>query len=173
MIMTKPNPRQSIAMIVALDDNNGIGMGGVMPWHLSADLKRFRRLTMGHPVIMGRRTFESIPGGPLKGRQNIVVTRNPDYHPEGVEVAPSPEAALELCPDAETVFIIGGGQLYHEMFLLADTLHLTRIHQVYEADTRFPEFQADDFEVIEQEMITEDAAFEYPYSFITLRKKNC
>lgn len=169
--MSAINHKTSIALIVALDENNGIGLDGVMPWHLSADLKRFRRLTMGHPVIMGRRTFESIPGGPLKGRRNIVVTRNPAYQPEGVETAPSPNAALQLCQDAELVFVIGGGKLYTDMFHLADTLHLTRIHHVFDADTRFPDFSMDEFDIADEQRVMNDEGFPFPYSFITLRKK--
>ena len=168
MKQTPHNP--SIAVIVAMDQNNGIGFHGDMPWHLSADLKRFKQLTMGHPVIMGRRTFESIPGGPLKGRRNIVITRNTDFHPKGAEVVSSPDAALALCRDAETVFIIGGGQLYQQMFPLADTLYITLIHHVFEADTRFPDFSSDDFDVTEEVMVTDDHTFEHRYSFITLKK---
>ena len=129
-----------LSMIAALDEKGGIGRAGRLPWHLSTDLKRFKALTMGHHVIMGRKTFRSI-GKPLPGRTNIVVTRQRDYQAEGVVVAHSLEEALEtaeLHGDTEA-FIIGGGELYAQALPIADRLYLTSVHTDSHAEIFFPE----------------------------------
>jgi dihydrofolate reductase len=160
--------RPAVAIIVAHDENKAIGFKGDMPWRLSADLKRFKQITMGHPVIMGRKTFESLPKGALPGRKNIVVTRNPKFAAPGVTVAGSPEEAIRLCPDAETVFIIGGGNLYRDFLHKAELLYITLIHQTFEADTWFPDYHTADYIIIEETQITDDNTVPFRYSFITL-----
>ena len=132
-----------LTVIVAAAADGAIGRQGDMLWHLRADLRRFRRLTMGHPVVMGRRTWESLPGGALPGRRNIVITRTPGFRAEGAEVCASPEEALRLCAGADQVFIIGGGEIYRRMLPLADNVELTRIAaQGRDADTWFPPLSA-------------------------------
>ncbi len=128
-----------ITIIVAATRDMAIGRSGDLLYHISDDLKRFKSLTMGHPIIMGRKTFESFPKGALPGRRNIVVTRNRDYSAENVETAPSVEDAVRMCGDADC-FIIGGGEIYRQAFPLADRLELTLIDaECPDADTRFPD----------------------------------
>jgi len=135
-----------IIIIAAVSSNLAIGTGGDMPFHISADLRRFKSLTMGFPLIMGRRTFESFPGGALPGRRNIVVTRNPSYTAADIETAPGLDKALEMAADAEKVFIIGGGQIYRQALPLADELDLTEIDsEVVGADTFFPDYRPEEW----------------------------
>ncbi len=123
-----------IAIIAAIADNGTIGHAGKIPWHISDDLKRFKRLTFGHPVIMGRKTFESI-GKPLPSRRNIVITR----HPVGPDQFSGLDAALQSCRD-DSVFIIGGAEIYRLALPIANTLFLTHVHQRPAGDTKFPEY---------------------------------
>ena len=124
-----------VVIIAAIAPDGTIGDAGKIPWHISADLKRFKRLTMGHPVVMGRRTFESL-GKPLPGRRNIVLTRRAAL--PGVECFASFHAALQACGDA-TVFIIGGADVYRQALPVADTLLLTHVHRNVTGDTKFPD----------------------------------
>ena len=126
----------TLHIIAALADNGVIGDAGKIPWHLSEDLKRFKRLTLGHPVIMGRKTYASL-GKPLPGRRNLVLTRGPAI--PGVECFASLAAALAACHD-EAVFIIGGAEIYRQALPLAQVLLLTHVHQSVTGDTKFPEF---------------------------------
>lgn len=129
-----------VCIIAAVCDNGAIGRGGDLLYRISADLKRFKALTMGHPIIMGRKTFESFPKGPLPGRRNIVISRNADYAPAGAEVYASPQAALAACANADEVFVIGGGEIYRAFMPLASRLLLTEIDAApTDADTFFPE----------------------------------
>lgn len=146
-----------VVLIAALSENGTIGDKGKIPWHISADLKRFKQVTMGHPVIMGRKTFESI-GKPLPGRRNIVLTRDASRPlPDGVEQFTDLRAALQTCSD-ETVFFIGGAQVYREALPLADALFLTHVHKRVDGDTRFPEFDRSQWiEVARQD--TEECSF--------------
>ena len=128
-----------ISIIVAATRDMAIGRGGDLLYHISDDLKRFKSLTMGCPIIMGRKTFESFPKGALPGRRNIVITRNPAYSAPGVEVAPSVSVAIAMCEGAEHIYIIGGGEIYRQALPLADRLELTLIDaECPDADTRFP-----------------------------------
>lgn len=128
-----------ISIIVAATEDNAIGRGGAMLYHLPGDLRRFKRLTMGYPIIMGRRTFESLPKGALPGRRNIVVTSSADFDAPGTEVARSLMEAVEMASDADVAYIIGGGQVYREAFAFADEIELTRIHTTaVDADTFIP-----------------------------------
>jgi dihydrofolate reductase len=134
-----PGARSRIALIAAVAHNGVIGADNRLPWRLPDDVRRFRDLTTGHSVIMGRRTWESI-GKPLPGRQNIVVTRARDRAIPGVEFAPSLDAALELANRPEPVFVIGGEALYREALPRAELLYLTEILRDFEGDARFPDF---------------------------------
>src|SRR3954465_2457314 len=142
--MSQPNgsinaggPR--IYLIAAVASNGVIGVDGKLPWHLPEDLKHFKKLTLGHPIIMGRRTWESL-GKPLPGRENIVVTRTPGYEAAGAAVATSLSAALALCAGESVAFVIGGHQLFVESLPLAAGLVLTEIFRAYEGGTWFPQF---------------------------------
>ncbi|MCX7962780.1 MAG: dihydrofolate reductase [Burkholderiales bacterium] len=126
-----------IYLVAAVAANGVIGAGGRVPWHLPEDLKHFKSLTLGHPVIMGRRTWESL-GRALPGRENIVVTRRPGYEAPGASVAASLEAAIALCAGEPVVFVIGGAELYAAALPIADGLVLTEIHRDYDGDVRFP-----------------------------------
>jgi len=128
-----------VYLVAAVASNGVIGRDGQLPWHLPEDLKHFKRLTIGHPVIMGRRTWESLRG-PLPGRENIVVTRTPGYAASGASIASSLGAALALCTGESMAFIIGGQQLFAEALPIASGLVMTEIHRDYPGDTWFPEF---------------------------------
>jgi dihydrofolate reductase len=140
----------AVAIIAAVARNGVIGADGAMPWRLSSDLRRFKALTLGHPVVMGRRTFESI-GRPLPGRTNIVISRRPDFAPEGAVVVASLEAALEearrtaAAAGVDTLFVIGGGEIYRAALPHADRLLITHVDAAPEGDTRFPAIEAADW----------------------------
>jgi dihydrofolate reductase len=127
-----------ISYVVAVSRNGVIGREGGLPWHISSDLKRFREITMGKPVVMGRKTWESLPRKPLPGRRNIVITRQKGFAPEGAEVAATPEEALSLCGDVPEVAVIGGGEIYRLFWPLVDRLYLTEVDLAVEGDTHFP-----------------------------------
>jgi dihydrofolate reductase len=126
-----------LSIVVAMDANRGIGVDNKLPWHLPEDLAHFKRVTLGHPIIMGRKTFESI-GRPLPGRRNIVVTRNRDWHHDGVDIVHSLADAVALV-GGDAASIIGGAQIFAEAMGLADRLIVTHIDKVYRCDTFFPE----------------------------------
>jgi len=128
-----------VYLVAAVAANGVIGANGKLPWHLPEDLKHFKALTLGHPLIMGRKTWESL-GKALSGRENIVVTRAPGYDAPGASVASSLDGALALCAGEPTVFVIGGGELYSAALPLADGLVLTEIQRDYAGDARFPRF---------------------------------
>ncbi|QSX37899.1 type 3 dihydrofolate reductase [Shewanella sedimentimangrovi] len=157
-----------IAMIAAMANNRVIGKDNQMPWHLPEDLKHFKAMTLGKPVVMGRKTFESI-GRPLPGRHNIVISRNADYRPEGVSVVASFEAAKQLVGDCEELVVIGGGQLYQSLLTQADRLYLTEIALDVDGDTHFPAWDDGSWELLEKS--EHIAASGIEYRFITLTKK--
>ena len=128
-----------IYLVAAVAANGIIGANGRLPWHLPEDLQHFKRLTLGHPVIMGRRTWESLPG-PLPGRENIVVSRRPGYAAPGAAVASSLDAALALCAGESVVFVIGGNQLFRESLPMASGLVMTEIRQDFTGDASFPDY---------------------------------
>ena len=127
-----------ISYVVAVSKNGVIGRDGGLPWHISTDLKRFKEITMGKPVVMGRKTWDSLPRKPLLGRRNIVITRQPGFSAEGAEVVASPEEALALCADAPEVAVIGGGEVYRLFWPHVDRLYLTEVDLEVEGDTHFP-----------------------------------
>ncbi len=153
----------NISIIVAAAENNVIGKDNDMPWRLSADLKRFKKLTMGHHIVMGRKTFESI-GKPLPGRTSVIITRNKDYKQEGCIVVHSLEEALQTINDDE-IFVIGGGEIYNMAFEKADKLYLTRVHASLEGDTCIPEVN-NRWQEVEREDFQKDEKNQYDYSFI-------
>lgn len=158
--MTRPSP---LSLIVAMDRNGVIGHNNQLPWRLPADLAFFKRTTMGHPVIMGRKTFESI-GRPLPGRLNIIVTRNAGYTADGCVVVHSPEEALRAAGDTEA-FVIGGAELYRLFLPLSDALYVTRIEDSFEGDTFFPELSASDWRLVEQWEGVVDERNVHPHTF--------
>ena len=155
-----------ISLIAAMSENRVIGAQNRIPWSIPSDLKRFSEITMGHPVIFGRKTFESI-GRPLPGRQNIILTEQRGYRVEGASVVHSVEAALALCNSEDEVFICGGGPLYQEMISRADRIYLTVVHRTYEGDTFFPEIPAE-FAEISREEVREDI----PYSIVRYERRS-
>lgn len=154
-----------LAIIVAAAENNVIGRDNALIWHLSADLKRFKQLTTGHTVIMGRRTFESL-GKALPNRRNIVISRNPGFAPERCEVARSMEEALGMVQDEGTVFIIGGGMIYREMWNRADRLYLTVVHTMAEGDVTIPEINSSDWCLVERQDMKAGEHDDFDYSFM-------
>ncbi len=158
-----------LTLIVAADERGGIGCDGGLPWHLQEDLKRFRALTMGRPIVMGRRTWESI-GRPLPGRRSIVVSRRPGLAIEGAEVAGSLDGALRIAGEVPEVCVIGGAELYSAALPLADVIHLTRVHAVVPADTFLPDIHASEWKIVAREERAADDRHAHPFSFIELRR---
>lgn len=164
--------RRELFAIVAMGRNGEIGFNGDMPWHLPEDLKHFKELTTGHPVIMGRTTWLSIPRRPLPGRRNIVLSNNPDFIPEGAEKAGSLESAIALCPPPETPFIIGGGKVYAEALPRLTKIFVTRIEADFpEADTYFPTLDAKEWKCAEcsEEFVSKTGL---TYRFETYESRN-
>ena len=161
-----------ISMIAAMAHDRVIGKDNQMPWYLPADLAHFKRVTLGKPVLMGRKTFESI-GRPLPGRRNLVISRNPGYQAEGIEVVGSVEAALALLASCavEELMVIGGGHLYAEMLPSADCLYLTQINLAVEGDTRFPAFDDGQWQRIDCESHPADEKNPHPYRFETWQRR--
>ena len=157
-----------LSIVAAVAENGVIGRGGRLPWHLSDDLKRFQRLTMGHTIVMGRRTWESI-GRALPGRRSIVVSRQAGYHVEAnaVEVAAGLHDALRIGEAAgdDEVFIVGGAELYCEALRHADRVYLTRIHAEVNGDTKFPAVDWNNWQLISSERHAADARNEFPFTF--------
>ena len=158
-----------LSIITAIDKNHVIGLGNRLPWSLPADLRRFKRITWGKPIIMGRNTYDSI-GRPLPGRRNIILSRNQSYYP-GCLVYSSLEKALELNHDEKEIFIIGGENLYRQTISMVNRLYLTIIHHQFEGDTYFPEWNASDWEIIEQEEFISDSQNPYSHTFQILKRK--
>ena len=136
-----------------------------MPWHLPADLKRFKALTMGHPVVMGRKTYESI-GKPLPGRRNLVITRNRSYSATGCDVVHSLDAALAACRGAQEIFVIGGAELYRESLPRAHCLEFTEIHAEFEGDATFPQFCVERWREVAREIHGAEAGIPFGYDFV-------
>lgn len=159
-----------LSLIAAMAQDRVIGKDNAMPWHLPADLRHFKAVTLGKPVVMGRRTFESI-GRPLPGRRNIVISRNPQWQAEGVEVATSLDAALALLTDCEEAMIIGGGQLYAEALPRADRLYLTYIDAQLNGDTHFPDYLSLGWQELERSTHPADDKNSYACEFVTLSRQ--
>jgi dihydrofolate reductase len=161
-----------ISILVAIDENGGIGLQGRLPWRQSADLKRFKALTMGHHLIMGRKTYESI-GRPLPGRPNLVISHNLGYHPPGVQVVHSLEEALRVAEAAgeSECFVIGGGQIFTLAIPLADRLYLTQVHSRGPADTFFPDLSEEQWRLKESQSHPADEKNEHPVTFTLLERR--
>ena len=146
--MNESDSSKEITLIAAASENNALGKDNQLIWHLSDDLKRFKRLTQGHAVIMGRKTFESMPRA-LPNRKNIILTRNKDYQADDAWVVHSIEAALKLTKGDMQPFVIGGGEIYTLFLSIADRIELTRVHRAFEADAFFPKINAQHWALIE------------------------
>lgn len=159
-----------ISMIAAMAEDRIIGKDNDMPWHLPADLAHFKKVTLGKPVVMGRRTFDSI-GRPLPGRTNIVITRNPDWSHEGVTVVASPDQALTVLNQENEIMIIGGGNIYKQFLPLAERLYLTYIKLHVEGDTQFPDWSKQGkWHQVSSELHEADEKNKYGYEFVILEK---
>ncbi|WP_100610874.1 dihydrofolate reductase [Confluentibacter lentus] len=159
--------KSELTLIVAAAENNAIGKDNNLIWHLSDDLKRFKTLTNGHHVIMGRKTFESFPK-PLPNRTHIVITRQANYKaPEGVIIVNTLIDAINIAKNDTQPFVIGGGEIYKQAIAIADKIEITRVHEAFEADTFFPEIDITVWKEITNEFHEKDANNEYDFSFIT------
>lgn len=162
--------KTKISLIVAVAENGIIGTGGTMPWHITEDFRHFKEVTLGHSVVMGRKTYESI-GRPLPRRRNIVITRNANLAIEGCEMAGSLEAALTMCEGEEEVFVIGGGEIYRQAMPLADRLYITHVGVSVEGDTRFPDILPEVWREVSREEFAHGKDFEHPFSFVNYERK--
>lgn len=162
-----------ISIIAALASNNAIGKENDLLWHIPHDLKRFKKLTLGHCMIMGRKTWNSIGEKPLKGRRNIVMTHHADLCDDAACIqASSAEDALEKCSGEKEIFIAGGESVYRQFMDLADRMYLTHVHKEYDdADTFFPGFDTDDWEVIDKEENISSPDHDFSWSYITYQRK--
>ncbi len=159
-----------LTIIAAVAENGVIGDKNQLLWHISEDLKYFKAQTSGHPVIMGRKTYESL-GRPLPNRRNIVISRQADLHLSGCEVVHSLEEALALFTPTDEPFIIGGAQIYAQALSLADRMLLTRVHHPYEGDTRFPEWKSEEWQLTASQHYLSGEKFPYPFTFETYDRK--
>jgi len=161
-----------ISIIAAVADNFAIGKANNLPWHLPADLKHFRQLTTGHAVVMGKRTFESLPKGPLPNRKNIVLTSvMSEGVNEGYFEADSLEDAVYLCEREEKVFIIGGATVYKQCIDKVNTMYITWIHSTFSADTFFPQINLEDWVEVNREDHDADELNQYSHSFVVYKRK--
>jgi dihydrofolate reductase len=160
-----------IAIIVAVSEDWGIGKDNELLWHISGDLKRFKRLTSGNTVIMGKKTWESLPHKPLPGRKNIVLTDDPQECIENSVTAYSIEDALSKCEPDEEIFIIGGGSIYRQFMPLADRLYITHVHKNASADIYFPEIDLNIWKITEKEESKTDDDIDIPYTYAVYERK--
>ena len=159
-----------VVFVVAAAENNALGKDNQLLWHLPDDFKRFKQLTTGHHIIMGRKTFESLPGR-LPNRTHVIITRNPDYHPEGCIVATSIEEALAAVPKGEDAFVIGGGEIYKLSFPYADIIELTRVHATFDADAYFTEIDPSEWELKESVYHPKDEKHSIDFTYETYVRK--
>ena len=160
----------TLSLIVAMSDNRVIGNNGQLPWRLSADLKRFKRLTMGHHIIMGRKTFESI-GRLLPGRTTVVITRQKDYDAKGALVAHDLDEAIQLAKGDDEAFIIGGAEIYRQAMSKVDRIFLTLVHCEVDGDTLLAEFEIDQWTRTSEERHSSDEKNQFDYSFLVYQRK--
>ncbi len=161
---------RNISIIAAMAKNRVIGIANTLPWRIPADLKHFKALTMGHHLIMGRKTFDSI-GKPLPGRATVVVTRNRELKIDGCIMAHSPEEAIAACAGDEEIFAVGGAELYAQTLPLAGTLYITEIQLDVEGDAYFPEFNRDEWQEVSRERNHQEAPQPLEYHFVSYRRK--
>ena len=162
-------PLPNCSLVCAMSENRVIGRDNRLPWHLPADLAHFKRLTMGRPILMGRRTWESLPGL-LPHRTHIVLTRDREYVAEGGFVVHSLDQAIKMVGDTEAFFVVGGENLYRQAMPLVSRMHLTIVHARVEGDARFPEFEAAEWQEVSRERHEPDERNRLPYSFVTLAR---
>ncbi|WP_295121444.1 dihydrofolate reductase [uncultured Chitinophaga sp.] len=162
----------TVSIIVAASENNVIGINNQLPWNLPNDLKYFKNTTWGMPIIMGRKTFDSV-GKPLKGRQNIVITRQQDYAPEGVDVVSSISAAVDKAKtyDVNEIFITGGTEIFIQSFPLVNRIYITRVHAQVEGDAFFPEINAGEWTKVKADRHEADEKHAYAYTFEVWERK--
>ncbi|MDT0641474.1 dihydrofolate reductase [Zunongwangia sp. F363] len=159
-----------LTMIAAAAENNALGKDNDLVWHLPDDFKRFKKLTSGHHIIMGRKTFESFPNL-LPNRTHIVITRNQSFKPEGAIVVNSLQEALEAAEADQQPFIIGGGEIYKMAIDKAEKIELTRVHGTFDADTFFPKINEEEWKVSSEEFHEKDAKHQYSFTYITYERK--
>jgi dihydrofolate reductase len=160
-----------IIIIAAVAENNALGKNNDLLWHLPNDFKRFKEITSGHHIIMGRKTFESFPK-PLPNRTHVIISRQKNYQPQGCIVVSDIKSAIEVCPKNDDTFIIGGGEIYKQSINLADKLDITLVHKSFDADVYFPEIDAEIWELESETNNSKDEKHPYDYTFQTfIRKK--
>jgi dihydrofolate reductase len=157
-------------MIAAVAENNTLGKDNDLVWHLPNDFKRFKALTTGHHIIMGRKTFESFPK-PLPNRTHIIITRQKEYQAEGCIIVDSIDKALAICPEGENAFIIGGGEIYRLGLPFSDKIEITRVHHTFEGDAHFPEIDENEWQIVVSEFNEKDEKHHYDYSYQTFVRK--
>ncbi|OQY03399.1 MAG: hypothetical protein B6I20_05085 [Bacteroidetes bacterium 4572_117] len=163
----------TISIIAVLDTNNAIGKNNKLLCYLPADLKHFKKLTTGHTIVMGRKTYESLPNGALPNRKNVVLTKNTAFKCKGCDVVNSVEEVLDICREDENVFIIGGAQIYKLFIEKADRLYLTHVHNEFKADTYFPDYETNKWSAAKIEDFEPDGKNKFSYSFAKyVRKRN-
>jgi dihydrofolate reductase len=156
-----------LTIIAAVSENNALGKDNQLLWHLPEDFNRFKTLTSGHYIIMGRKTFESFPK-PLPNRTHIIITRQPNYQaPQGCVVVSSLEKAMELCPANEEAFVIGGGEIYQQALNIVDKIDVTRVHTSIDADTFFPEIDTNIWKLVFEEFHPKDEKHAFDFTFLT------
>ena len=165
-------PKAELALLVAASTNNVIGKNNHLVWNLPNDLKYFKNLTWGFPVIMGRKTFEEV-NRPLPGRINVVVTRTPGWKGEGAIAAPDIETAIEKASESNAlqIFVIGGGQIYKQAMPIADKIYITRVHAVFDGDAYFPEINEAEWELVSNRDFENDEKHAYAYSFQVWKRR--
>jgi len=169
-LMTSPKPSPRLSIIVAMAKNRTIGVDNTLPWRCPEDLKHFKALTMGHHMIMGRKTYDSI-GKPLPGRTTVVVTRDRSLKIEGCIVAHSLQDAITACANDAETFIVGGAEIYSQSLELADTLYITEIQQDVEGDAHFPAFDKNEWQEVSREVRTQETPQPLEYHFVCYRRK--
>lgn len=163
-------PLPSLSIIAAMSDNRTIGRDNQLPWRMPADLAHFKRLTIGKPIVMGRRTWESLPGL-LPHRTHIVVTRDRDYQANGALVVHSIDQAIELAGDVDEVMVVGGAKLYAQTIPLATRMHLTLVHDYFDGDTAFPDYEEGEWREVARERHNADERNPHAYSFVELQRQ--
>ena len=161
--------RPFVSAIVAAAENNAIGKGNQLLWHLPNDLRFFKRTTQGHPIVMGRKTYESV-GKPLPNRRNIIITRQPDYTVDGAEVVHSLQEALTLCVGKAEVFIVGGAEIYKQALPILGRIYLTRVHADVIGDAFFPDFAEREWVLVSEESHPADERHAYAYTFMVYER---
>jgi dihydrofolate reductase len=159
-----------IILIAAAAENNALGKDNALPWHLPDDFKRFKALTSGHYIILGRKTYESLKN-PLPNRTHVIITRQKDYKVEGCIIVSDIKKAIEACPKNQDNYVIGGGEIYKQSIDLADKIELTRVHDNFDADVFFPEIDLNKWELIKDEYHPKDEKHKYDFTYQTFIKK--